>query len=129
MNFIRFAERMEEEPYTESLEYRLAYGGMTSRGREWPQIVSSVDDSVTIVKVPLYNIREDRYVRVTGFMPDAFRGKENITDIIIPRVRNGVIEAGSFAGCKNLKRITIPEVIRIEENAFAGCDSLEDIYF
>ncbi len=129
MKYSEFVELMKERPYTESLGYRLGYGGRTSRGREWPQLVEEVDDSVEIVKVPLYHERGDRYVRVLGFSPKAFRDKEKITDIIISKVHDAYIWSGSFAGCKNLKRITIPRVMRIEKNAFRDCDSLEDIYF
>ncbi len=129
MNYKEFTEQMKREPFTDALEYRLGYGAMTSRGNEWPQIVNRVEDSAVVVKVPLYHLRGDKYVHVLGFMPDAFRGKEKITDIVIGRVKDCVIEAGSFAGCRNLKRITMPKLIRIEKEAFKDCDSLEDVYF
>ena len=129
MNYNEYVQKMKDVPYAESLSYRLGYGGMISRGREWPQLVEGVDDSLSVVKVPMYHINNNRYVRVLGFTKEAFRGKALITDIIIGKVNNACIASGSFAGCKNLKRITIPRVVRIEENAFKDCDNLEDVFF
>ena len=38
------------------------------------------------------------------------------------------IKEGAFAGCKNLKEITIPATVtRIAADAFAGCESLETV--
>ncbi len=129
MNYSEFVNCMKNEPYTDTLGYRLGYGGMISKGREWPQLVDQVDDSLEIIKVPLYHERNSRYVRVIGFTQHAFKGKEHVTDIIVSRVDNAVIPSGAFEGCYNLKRLTIPQIVRIDENAFRGCDSLEDIYF
>nr|MCR5747072.1 hypothetical protein [Lachnospiraceae bacterium] len=64
MKYSEYVGRMKEIPYTASLGYRLGYGALTSRGKEWPQIVDILDDTVGIVKIPLYHCRNKRYVRV-----------------------------------------------------------------
>ena len=55
---------------------------------------------------------------------------KHLEEIVIPAEYNGtpvteILEDG-FSGCKNLKKITIPNTIKnIGDNAFAGCGELE----
>lgn len=68
-------------------------------------------------------------VDVTGFFPGLFLDNYVVTDIIL---HSGIhdIPDGAFRGCKNLKRVTIPGFVKkIGRDVFAGCDSLEDVYF
>lgn len=66
---------------------------------------------------------------VSGFMVDVFQLNDSVTDIILHSRICGFPE-GAFRGCKNLRRITIPKgVRRIGKDVFAGCDSLEDVYY
>ena len=66
---------------------------------------------------------------VSRFMVDVFQLNDNVTDIILHSRICGFPE-GAFRGCKNLRRITIPKgVRRIGKDVFAGCDSLEDVYY
>lgn len=68
-------------------------------------------------------------VDVSGFMPGVFQYNDIVTDVIL-HSRIGGIPEGAFRGCKNLKRITIPKrVKKIGHDVFAGCDSLEDVYY
>ena len=53
-----------------------------------------------------------------------------MTDIILPSGIDHLPDGGAFAGCRNLKRITIPRRISyIGPGTFEGCDSLEDVYY
>lgn len=68
-------------------------------------------------------------VGVNGFSSGVFQWNDVVTDIILHSRVCGFPE-GAFRGCKNLKRITIPKSVRrIRKDVFAGCDSLEDIYY
>jgi len=68
-------------------------------------------------------------VNVSGFMSGVFQENDVVTDIILHSGINGIPES-AFRDCKSLKRITIPKHIRkIRRDVFAGCDSLEDIYY
>lgn len=72
---------------------------------------------------------------VNSIGDSAFYGCESMTYIQIPESvtsigdENAVISSGSFARCKNLKSINIPNgVKRIREGTFAYCENLENVH-
>ena len=83
-----------------------------------------------VIKLPRKAInRWGNEVPVSGFLPGVFSGNGFVTDIILHPGIGGFPE-GAFGGCKNLRRITIPKRVReIKRNVFAGCHSLEDVYY
>ncbi len=83
-----------------------------------------------VIKLPRKAInRWGNEVPVSGFFPGVFSGNGFVTDIILHPGIGGFPE-GAFGGCKNLRRITIPKRVReIKRNVFAGCHSLEDVYY
>ena len=83
-----------------------------------------------VIKLPRKAInRWGNEVPVAGFLPGVFSGNGFVTDIILHPGIGGFPE-GAFGGCKNLRRITIPKRVReIKRNVFAGCHSLEDVYY
>ena len=73
--------------------------------------------------------RYGRNVPVITFSRQAFSGKSNITDIVLPQSIER-FPKGAFEGCTGLKRITVPRKVKvIKEGTFAGCKQLEDVYF
>ena len=73
--------------------------------------------------------RYGRNVPVITFSSQAFSGKSNITDIVLPQSIER-FPKGAFEGCTGLKRITVPRKVKVmKEGTFAGCKQLEDVYF
>lgn len=63
-----------------------------------------------------------------GVPENAYRGNEEITEIIIPDYAL-FIRHGAFANCENLRSVTISEgVEEIHDSAFFGCEKLTDIH-
>lgn len=130
MTFEEFRQTIfNPAPPTSGLEYKLAMlwlnpsllpVGVVSLG--------NVKDKV--IKIPeLYLNQWGCKVPVIMFAGNVFRGQEEITDVILSRFIER-IPRGSFIGCKNLKRISIPKSIRsIQEGTFTGCENLEDVYY
>ena len=57
----------------------------------------------------------------------AFLNNDNLTELIIPENIKYIGEK-AFAGCKNLKKIVLPNgLISIDVGAFSNCESLEEI--
>ena len=80
------------------------------------------DDSTdTVVVIP--DAIED--VPVTGIRASAFKGKSNLTEVVIPDSVTSISNA-AFADCKNLKVVIIPDSVTfIGDSAFQGCEALE----
>ena len=132
MKFYEYVECMKDTSYAEDIEYSMKWGALLSGVNEWPVAVKNIRDSSEIIKIPRYHESErlKRYVLVRGYSGTAFKDMDITTDIIADGLLNKIITAETFSRCVNLKRITIPKSItRIEENAFRGCDSLEDVYY
>ena len=132
MKFYEYIERMKGVPYTEEVGYIKGWGSIFSRMYEWPMTVKNIGNSYEIIKIPKYyaNDRYRLFIPVKGYSQTLFRDMYITTDIIADGLLYGTISSESFSGCVKLKRITIPKSItRIEENAFRGCDSLEDVYY
>ena len=93
-------------------------------------VVKLADSETKVVKMPKRAVNKwGNEVDVAGFMAEVFQDNETVTDIILHTGVHGVPD-GAFRGCKNLRRITIPKgVRRFGEDVFAGCDSLEDVYY
>lgn len=93
-------------------------------------VITLGDTASEVIKLPQKSINKwGNEVDVAGFKPEAFQGNDKVTDIIL---RSGVwgIPDAAFKGCTNLKRLTIPKnVKKIGQDVFAGCDSLEDVYY
>ena len=109
----------------------MAYTYISGVMRRAPLYVKEIGDKATeVIKLPKSALNKwGNEVDVSGFMPGVFQYNDIVTDVIL-HSRIGGIPEGAFRGCKNLKRITIPKrVKKIGRDVFAGCDSLEDVYF
>jgi len=109
----------------------MAYTYVSGVMRRAPLYVKEIGDKATeVIKLPKSALNKwGNEVDVSGFMPGVFQYNDIVTDVIL-HSRIGGIPEGAFRGCKNLKRITIPKhVKKIGRDVFAGCDSLEDVYF
>ena len=134
MKYPEYAERIQNIPYPEKIEYRIAV--MWLHPERLPLgVVSLGDETLPVVKIPheavnqVYNGKYNYTVPVIAVAHDLFRGRENITDIVLPSTIQRFPE-NAFAGCKNLQRITIPKKIRtIRKGTFEGCESLTDIFY
>lgn len=126
--YIKIIESAEE---TRNLTYGyIAYTYISGVMRRAPLYVKEIGDKGTeIIKLPKRGLNKwGNEVNVSGFMPGAFQGNDKVMDIILPSGFG--IPEGAFQGCKNLRRLTIPKQVRkIGRDVFAGCDSLEDVYF
>lgn len=99
--------------------------------RHAPMYVITLGDTASeVIKLPKKGINKwGNEVDVAGFKPEAFQGNDKVTDIILHSGVRGLPDA-AFKGCTNLKRLTIPKnVIKIGRDVFAGCVSLEDVYY
>ena len=108
----------------------MAYTYVSGVMRHAPLYVKEIGDKETeVIKLPKRALNKwGNEVDVSGFMPGVFQGNDKVTDIILPSGFG--IPEGAFRGCKNLKRVTIPKrVKKIGRDVFAGCDSLEDVYY
>lgn len=64
---------------------------------------------------------------ISSISPFAFRGNENIEEIILPDAVN-TIGRYAFWGCTNLKSVTFSKnIISIDSTAFYNCKSLEEV--
>ena len=131
MTFTEYAEKMKQLPLAEDIEIRRegawfyhnsGYAAITNIGE------SELDKAV--IKIPQaveYGI--DKSFMISRFPRDAFKDRDNLTDIIFPSSIWNIPE-GAFRGCSSLKRITISKNVSvIGEGTFAGCGSLSDIYY
>jgi len=109
----------------------MAYTYVSGVMRRAPLYVKEIGDKATeVIKLPKSALNKwGNEVDVSGFMSGVFQYNDIVTDVILHSGIGGIPE-GAFRGCKNLKRITIPKhVKKIGRDVFAGCDSLEDVYF
>lgn len=131
MYFKDFVNTIKNAKEPENLEFGyMAYTYISGVMRRASLLVKRINDPVPeVIKFPDRAINKwGNEVDVSGFFPDVFRGNETVTDIILPEI--GLIREGTFEGCKNLRRITMPKRVKeIKRNAFDGCDSLEDVYY
>ena len=132
MKFYEYVDLMKDRLYAikPRLGYKTAWKELRSN-YAWPFHVWTIDEACEVVKLPLFHQKSfDRYAWAFGFTPTTFKGNEKVTDVIFSKMFGSVFQTGSFDGCRNLRRITIPKnVVKIEENAFKHCDNLEDIYY
>ena len=134
MNYPEYAEKIKNIPYPAKLEYHIAV--MWLHPERLPLGVVSLGDAILpIVKTPheavnnAYDLGCYYTVPVIALGKNLFRGREDITDIVLPSTIQWLSEK-AFAGCSNLRRITIPKNIRtIRKGTFEGCNSLTDIYY
>ncbi len=127
-----YLKTIEDVPVSDKLKYALAvlwlHPGHLPLG-----LVSIGDETMTVIKVPERTVNqfgnEGIIVPVIAVGANAFRGRQNITDVVLP---SSIETIGShcFDGCTNLRSITIPKsVTAIKEGTFAGCTQLENIYY
>ena len=132
MRFQDYLKTIEDVPVSDKLKYALAvlwlHPGHLPLG-----LVSIGDETMTVIKVPERTVNqfgnEGIIVPVIAVGANAFRGRQNITDVVLP---SSIETIGShcFDGCTNLRNITIPKsVTAIKEGTFAGCTQLENIYY
>jgi len=108
-----------------------AYTYISGVMRRAPMYVITLGDTASeVIKLPQKGINKwGNEVDVVGFRPGVFQGNDKVTDIILHSGVWGIPDA-AFKGCTNLKRLTIPKnVKKIGQDVFAGCDSLEDVYY
>lgn len=134
MKYFDYAEKIKDIPYPERLGYHIAVVWLHPE-RMPLGVVSLGDETMPVVKIPheaVNNFYPDRYhytVPVIAIARDLFRGREDITDIVLPSTIQRLPEY-AFEGCKNLRRITLPKNIRtILKGTFEGCENLIDIYY
>lgn len=99
--------------------------------RRAPMYVTKLGDTASeVIKLPKKAINKwGNEVDVVGFKPEVFQGNDKVTDIILHYDIWSIPDA-AFKGCTNLKRLTIPKKVKkIGPDVFAGCVSLEDVYF
>ncbi len=130
MTFQEYRKMLEGVPYTAGLEYRPAYMWLH---RELLPLglwaLQGCRDNIIRIP-PMVENTYGRRVPVITVFRNAFRGNETVTDILLPSGVDRLPDGGAFAGCKNLKRITIPRGIDyIGPGTFDGCSSLEDVYY
>lgn len=82
------------------------------------------------VVIPEYKVIDNldgttSVIKITGISPTAFAGKD-ITGIELSDYITE-IPVGAFKNCKNLKSINAAGITKIGNNAFEGCDSLEEL--
>ena len=109
----------------------IAYTYISGVMRRAPMYVTKLGDTTSeVIKLPRKAINKwGNEVDVVGFKPGVFQGNDRVTDIILHSGIHGLPDA-AFKGCTKLKRLTIPKnTIKIGRDVFAGCDSLEDIYY
>ena len=134
MNYLEYAEKIKSIPYPEKLKYHIAV--MWLHPERLPLCVISLGDEILpVVKIPheavnnAYDLGYNYTVPVIAVSKDLFRGREDITDIVLPSTIQWLSEK-AFSGCRNLRRITIPKKIRIiRRGTFDGCENLTDIYY
>ena len=129
MTFQEYQKLLSDIPYTSGLDYRPAY--MWVHPERLPQGLFSLNGCEDrVIRIPPHV--ENKYgkmVPVVTIFKNAFRNNEAVTDIILPS-GIGHFPDGAFAGCRNLKRITIPKKITyIGPGTFDRCLSLEDVYY
>ncbi len=65
---------------------------------------------------------------ISSIDEDAFRGCENLSEVIFEKGCEASIGKNAFAGCKSLRRIVLPEGCRwISDGAFSRCENLEEV--
>lgn len=129
MNFKEYEKMIRDVPYSETLEYQMAF--LWLHPEIVPLCVTSIGNSGSdIIKIPEKAVNEyGRNVPVIAFSRKVFSGKSNIKDIILPQSIEQ-LPKGAFDGCAELKRITIPRQVKIiREGTFVGCGNLEDVYY
>lgn len=129
VNYAEYKKVIEDVPYTENLEYKLAVFWLHSE--RLPLKVVSIGKATNgIVKIPGSIVNKAGYrVPIIGISKNAFADNDMITDIVLPSSIQR-IPVGAFAGCSALRRIIIPGNIElIHEGTFAGCHNLEDVYY
>lgn len=130
MEFVEFMERIYTKAQVpKDLEFKPA---MLWPLREWlPARVTGLGASVgTIVRLPnKFKTSWSKEARIAGISKGLFANQTQVTDVILLQ-RTYELPEELFAGCKNLRRVTIPRGVScILEGAFRGCDSLEDVYY
>ena len=132
MKYQEYLKTIEDVPVSDKLKYALAV--LWLHPGHLPLGLASIgDETMTVIKVPERIVnpfgKEGIIVPVIAVGANAFRGRENITDVVLP---SSIETIGShcFEGCTNLRNITIPKSITtIKEGTFAGCTQLENIYY
>ena len=128
MTFQEYRKMLADIPYSTGLEYRPAYKW---RDRELMGLWSLQGCRDKVIRIPsIVENRWGRRVPVVTVFRKAFQNNETVTDILLPPGIDRLPDRGAFAGCRNLKRITIPRKIDyFGLGTFEGCDSLEDVYY
>ena len=129
MNYSEYCESIKDINVSDKLEFRQAI--MWLHPEILPLgLVSMGELDAPVIKVPeRAKNKYDRVVPVIAISKDAFAGKKNITDIILPSSIESIPQ-GAFAGCTNLKNITIPKKIRvIKEGTFKDCKKIENVFY
>ena len=129
MVYSEYKDSVSRIPVSERLEYEPAYIWVNSN-RMPVRLRSLGNENMSIIKVPsAIDKGRGQKVPVIAFSRDVFKGKDSITDIILPSTIESIPE-GAFAGCVNLRNITIPKkVTEIKKGTFAECTNLQNIYY
>ncbi|MCR4594920.1 MAG: leucine-rich repeat domain-containing protein [Clostridiales bacterium] len=128
-NFAEYMEYVKKTPMPESMKFGEAIFWVPRE--RLPQALRSLGDTnLPVIRIPAYVRNCHGFnVPVVRFSEDVFKGKDHITDIVLPSTIGG-IPAGAFSGCRFLKNITIPKNVKyIGEGTFADCTSLKNIWY
>lgn len=118
---VSFERDGKSSPYSEPIPFvREAECGLIFNLTDGGYEVSGVSDASGIVKIP----ETYRQKKVVAIAEEAFFGKSDITEVIIPE---SVRTIGSFAfsNCSYLEKVNLPSgLISLGEGAFSGCRML-----
>ena len=129
MNYEEFREKVKDIEYPKPLALHLVcwslHLSMMPIGAFW-----AGDNLNGVVKIPARGKNSyDRIVDIYAIHSNLFEGQTGVTDIILSSAMK-VLEPYAFAGCTNLKKITLGKnILKVGENAFLNCAKLEDVYF
>lgn len=115
--------------------YVLTQDGTLILGEEWDSRIDDFGvswlDGVLVTDAPWRAAAEE--VRRIEFRPGvtyigshAFRGLRNLEELILPDTVETVADS-AFRDCTGLKTLVLPEKLDVAENAFLGCDRIEDL--
>ena len=130
MTYKEYLKIIKSKPVTEGLAMDLAFHWL-SPGRYPLKVCELTDKSQTFIRIPTKGINpySKREVLVVGFKETTFSDNQTVTDIVLS-THIGSIPEGAFAGCRNLKRITIPKNVSvIYKDTFKDCENLTDVYY
>lgn len=116
-------------------DYVLTEDGTLILGESWAGQIDNFGaswlDGVLVTDAPwreaAEQVRRIQFQDGTTYIGShAFRGLQNLEELILPDTVETVADS-AFRDCAGLKTLVIPEKLDMAEDAFLGCDSIEDL--